>query len=142
MYDRPNITELLHAVRTHLEDQVIPTINSERKLYYQTLVAINVLRIVERELQTGQEPLRQEWQRLNFVQGITTPFPEDEATGRATLAERNRRLCEEISAGRYDYMPQRAALFEHLMFTARAQLEIANPRFLQMLAEEDEKNAP
>jgi Domain of unknown function (DUF6285) len=140
MYDRPTMMELLNAVRNHLETQVIPEIRDDRKLYYQTLVAINVLRIIDREMQTGVEQLREEWMRLNFVQGVDTLLPSESSKAHDALAERNRKLCEEIDGGRYDYLPQRAALYEHLMVTTRQQLEVSNPKFLEALAAEDEQS--
>jgi hypothetical protein len=143
MYDRPTIAELIEAVRYHLETNVIPELhddpNDDRKLYYQTLVATNVLRIIEREMQTGIEQIREEWMRLNFVQGVDVLFPGEQSTVHDALIERNRKLCEEIKAGRYDYLPQRAALFEHLLLTTRQQLEVSNPKFLEALAAEDKK---
>ncbi len=138
MYDRPDIEQLLGAVRGYLQREVVPSVQADRKQYYQTLVAINVLGIVQRELQMNMEHLKAEWARLNFVQNVSTPLPVDMVEARAALTERNRKFCEEISAGRYDYAPQRSALFEHLLITTRAQLEVANPKFLQALAAEGE----
>ena len=141
MYDRPDIYQLLEAVKSYLQGDVLPGVQADRKQHDQTLVAINVLGIVEREIQMSADHLKAEWLRLNFVQNVSTPFPVEIAEARGALAERNRKLCEEISAGRYDYAPQRSALFEHLVVTTRAQLEVANPNFLQALAAEGESPA-
>jgi hypothetical protein len=141
MYDRPTLSELLDAVRIHLDHSVVEAVQEDRKLYFQTLVAINALRIIEREMHAGFGPLQAEWGRLNFLQKVEKSLPTHPDEARAALAERNRKLCEEIVAGRYDYAPQRAALFEHLLMTTHEQLEIANPRFLETLAIEDEKRA-
>ena len=138
MYDRPDIYQLLEAVKSYLQREVVPVVQADRKQYYQTLVAINVLEIVEREMQISVDHLKAEWARLNFVQNVSTHFPIEIAEARAALAERNRKLCEEIGAGRYDYAPQRSALFEHLLATTHAQLEVANLKFLQALAAEGE----
>jgi hypothetical protein len=141
MYDRPDIFQLLGAIRTYLDNEVIPAASEDCKQQQRALVAINVLGIVEREMRTSAEHVQTEWTRLNFVQNVTTPLPADGVEARQALAERNRKLCEEISAGRYDYSPQRAALFEHLLVTSHAQLEVANPEFLKELAIEDAKHA-
>ncbi len=109
MYDQPTVAQLVEAVRLFLTAEIKPRLEAERKLYYQALVAANVLSIVERELQLSEIHLRDEWTRLNFVQGVHRPMPAESTEARAVLTERNRKLCEEIAAGRYDYDPQRAA---------------------------------
>ncbi|HRL13218.1 MAG TPA: DUF6285 domain-containing protein, partial [Aggregatilineales bacterium] len=50
MYDRPSAQALVEAARQHLENRVIAAVKGDPKLYFETLVAVNVLRIVEREL--------------------------------------------------------------------------------------------
>lgn len=137
MYDRPTLSELLDAVRAHLEENIVPLLKDDRKLYYQTLVAVNALRIAGRELTMNALHLQDEWARLNFLQNSADSIPADNDEARAALAERSRRLCEDIAAGSYDQYPRKAALFEHLLATAVEQLQVANPRFLQILALED-----
>lgn len=133
MYDRPTAAELIDAVRLHLETVLVPAIRDNHKLYFQTLVAINVLRIVERELGYAPQHSRAAWARLNMLLG-SKPMPETAEGLQAALAERNAALCAEIRAGRRD---TDAELFEHLKAAAIEQLEVANPRFLQVLAAED-----
>src|SRR6266540_4259152 len=102
MYDKPSLSDLLDAVRLYLENAITPVIQEDRKLYYQTLVAINVLDIIERQIEMEAEHLRTEWKRLDFVQQTTIPMPPDPDDLRAALDERNRKLCGDINAGRYD----------------------------------------
>lgn len=137
MYDRPTLAELLEAVRAHLENQIVPLLKDDRKRYFQTLVAVNVLRVAERELLLSAEHLQAEWQRLNYVQKLDTLIPADPQAARDALAERNRKLSMQINDGDFDTAPQQAALFEHLLQTAVEQLQVANPKFLQSLALED-----
>lgn len=139
MVDRPTLVELLDAVRAHLENHIVPLLKEDRKRYFQTLVAVNVLRIAERELLLSAEQTQAEWARLNYVQKQDTPIPADPRAARDALAERNRKLCVQINDGDYDSNPQQAALFEHLLQTAFEQLQVANPRFLQSLALEDDE---
>jgi hypothetical protein len=134
VYDRPSAAELLQAVRHHLETALIPVARQTSfKLYFQTLVANNVLKIVEREMAMSEGHLRAEWSRMNMLTG-SEPLPQTRDAARARLAERNRALCDEIRAGKWD---DDAALFEHLKATAYEQLDVANPRFLTMLQAED-----
>ncbi|HJW68877.1 MAG TPA: DUF6285 domain-containing protein [Candidatus Binatia bacterium] len=49
MQDRPTVLELLAAVRGFLEDDLGPVLEGRRR--FHALVAANVLRIVERELE-------------------------------------------------------------------------------------------
>jgi len=134
MYDRPDLFQLLGAVRAYLQDDATP-VDRQRQ------AAINLLGMVEREIQMSADHLKAEWARLNYVQNVTTPLPADFQEAHTALTERNRKFCEEISAGRYDIAPGRAALFEHLLMNAHAQLEVANPDFLQALAVEEAKRA-
>jgi hypothetical protein len=141
MYDQPNITQMVIAVRGYLEREIAPDNQVNSHQSQQRENAIRVLGMIEREIQMNVDHLKGEWARLNFVQKVTTPMPADPNEAKAALLERNRKLCEEISAGRFDYAPARAALFEHLLITTRTHLEVANPDFLQFLAAEDEKQA-
>lgn len=135
MYDRPNLAELIDAARMHLESAVIPAVKEDRQLYFRTLVAINVLRIAERELELGPKHARAQWQRLNAVEGSDAPLPVAEADLRAGLAARHAALCDRIRAGAYDG-PQSAALVDHLVASVVEQLEVANPRYLYKLVQE------
>lgn len=134
MYDRPTAQELLEAARQHIADTLVPLAKSEsHKLYFQTLVALNVMKIVEREITLRSAHLHAEWSRLNMLGEAQTAPAEDAALAQA-LAERNQRLATAIRAGDYD---DSRPLFEHLKATATEQLAVANPKFLQMLAAED-----
>jgi hypothetical protein len=136
MYDRPNLQELLDAVRMHLETAIIPAVREDRKLYFQTLVAVNVLKIAERELQLSDGHLRAEWGRLNSIEGASSPTPSSDAELRTAMAERNRALCSHIRAGNFDKGAD--ALFAHLKASTVEQLQVANPKYLGTLAREDQ----
>ena len=60
MSDRPNALELAAAVRTFLEDEILPTLDDPR-LRFRTLVAMNALSIVERESLEPEEQDPAEW---------------------------------------------------------------------------------
>ncbi|MFW5748296.1 MAG: DUF6285 domain-containing protein [Chloroflexota bacterium] len=135
MYDRPDATELIEAARMHLETAVIPAVKADRKLYFQTLVAINVLKIVEREHVLAPGHAAAEWTRLNDLEDTSAPVPPTLAALRAALADRNAQLCADIRSGKYDEAPE--DLFDHLKATVIEQLEVANPRFLARLTAED-----
>src|SRR5207302_6017650 len=72
MNDRPTAVELVAAARQYLERELIPTL-SDARLRFQTLVAANVLSIVERELQTEEDHLLQERQWLAELLELKTP---------------------------------------------------------------------
>jgi hypothetical protein len=133
MYDRPTAQELLDAARTHLETHVIPVIKGDRKLYFQTLVAINVLRIVERELGHYEAHLGAEWSRLRDLLQLDTPIPNNQRGLMTEVVAQNHLLAEAIRAGEYD---SSQALFDHLKATTTEQLEVANPLFLMKILAE------
>lgn len=136
MYDRPNLSELIDAVRLHLETNIIPVVRHDGKLYFQTLVAINVLKIARRETRLSWAHLRAEWNSLNTLENEEHHLPADPLDALTALAARNLILCEDIRDGLYD--DRRDALFAHLMTVTQAQLEVANPKFLQAITAEDD----
>jgi hypothetical protein len=129
VYDHPTAAELVAAARMHLEQQVIPSL-AEPRLRFQTLVAANVLAIVERELGAGDAHLAAAWRRMADLEGIDDPAPSGPAL-RAAVAAQERRLCERIRAGEYDAGPRRKMLLAHLRRAAEEQLAVANPRYLE-----------
>jgi hypothetical protein len=131
MFDHPTAAELIAAARMQLEQQVIPSI-TEPRLRFQTLVAANVLAIVERELAAGAAHLAAAWRRAASLQGDAADQPACE-TLHAAVAAQTRRLCEDIRAGVYDDGPRRRALLAHLRRTAEEELLVANPRFLERM---------
>lgn len=137
MYDRPSLDELLSAAIVHFETHVIPAIKSDQRLYFQTLVAVNVLKVAERELALGQQHFAAEWTSLNRLEGDDIQPPTDALAAKAALEKRLSALCARIRAGEYDAEPARSALFDHLVASVRRSLEVANPRFLQALVRED-----
>jgi len=139
MYDRPDLNELLDAVRMHLEDQVIPVVKPDPRLYFHTLVAINLLKIAGRELKYRDAHLQAAWQRLNALEDTDKAMPADAQEALDALALRNDGLCEAIRAGAYDAEARRTALFEHLLQSTHEQLEVASPRHLQIIQQEDAK---
>ncbi|GIK66821.1 MAG: hypothetical protein BroJett018_46150 [Chloroflexota bacterium] len=140
MYDLPDASRLIEAVYQHLEMNIAPMLKADaaqRKLYFQTLVAINVLKVAERELVLRPRHLKAEWGRLNRLQEIDLHMPENSEELADLLARRNIQLCTDIRDGQYDSPENASALLAHLMMTVQEQLEVANPRFLQGLAAED-----
>lgn len=137
MYDRPNLAELIDAARLHMEANIAPAVRQDHKLYFQTLVAINVLKIAERELAIGDVHSAEAWHSLNQLEGVETDMPNTLQAIQAALGARNTTLSADIRAGKYDEDAAKQALFEHVKATTIAQLQVANPRFLEKLAEED-----
>ena len=137
MTDRPTLAELIDAARMHMETNVIPAIREDRKLYFRTLVAINVLKIAERELELGADQAAQAWERLNALEGQTTPMPQNEKALHTAIDNRHKALGARIRAGDYDSGDDRRALFAHLEACTIDQLKIANPKYLQRVLAEN-----
>ena len=129
MFDHPTAAELIAAARMQLEQQVIPSI-AEPRLRFQTLVAANVLAIVERELAAGETQLAAAWRRMADLEGYGAEQPTGQALHTA-VEDQMRRLCQDIRAGNYDDGAGRQALLAHLRHTAEGELAVANPRFLE-----------
>ncbi len=131
MLDRPTAEELLDAVRMHIQTHIIPIIKQDRKLYFQTLVAINVLRIVERELNFNCSGyITSEWERVNTILGTNDPLPESNYQLMKQLKTKNDDLAQGIRSGDFELSE---ALLDHLLETTTDQLNISNPDFLYKL---------
>jgi hypothetical protein len=138
MYDRPSAIELLQASRGHFETQILPLAKAHNfKLYFQTLVAINVIRIVEREIELGSMHAQAQDVRLMALLGQNHEVPRDSARLKARVIANNTSLCQQIRKGEHDDTDSKSDLFDHLLQTSIEQLTVANPKFLGALAKED-----
>ena len=105
MQDRPTTMELLEAVREFLEREVLPAL-TVHGLKYRTRIALNLLRIVEREI-PGRE---------------------------ARVREASHELCERIRAGAADAGPWRARVLAHVGAIVEEKLAINDPQRLEALS--------
>ena len=129
MNDRPTAAELVAAARQCLETELIPTLTDAR-LRFQTLVAANVLAIVERELGVEEEQSLQEWQWLADLLDFRGPAPQRLAALRQAVHQANDMLSQQIRQGRFDERSRLLALCRQLRPIVERKLEIANPRYL------------
>lgn len=137
MQDRPTALELLAAVREFLQQEVVPTL-TEHRLKFRTLIAANVLSVVERELAGEEARLRAEWRRLGVLLGEARPDQEPPATLdalRAEIDEWKRTLRARIRAGEADQGPWREDVLAYTRWAVEEKLRVANPRYLQRRAE-------
>lgn len=130
MQDRPDVGELLEAVRAFLEGQVVPALDGTRRFHAR--VAANVLAIVGRELAQEATLLRAEWTRLGELLGVSAArVPDSDAALRAAVRELNGVLAARIREGAADDGPWGAAVLAHLRATTAERLAIANPRYAE-----------
>jgi hypothetical protein len=138
MQDRPTAPELLAALREFLQNEILPAIGDQR-LRFRTLVASNVLSIVERELAHEEAFLRDEWARLVALDGILAE-PAQLPCGLAELRDdvraRTAALCVAIRAGAADEGPWRAAVFAHVRRSVAEKLLVNNPKYLERVSDE------
>jgi hypothetical protein len=129
MNDRPTSAELIAAARQYLEGELIPTLTDGR-LRFQTLVAANVLAIVERELHTEEDHLLQEWQELSRLVELEGQAPQRLPALRQNVHEANVELCRRIRQGAFDECSRFLSLSGRLRQMVERKLEVANPRYL------------
>ncbi len=125
MNDRPSAVELLRAVRSFLEREVVPELDGPRR--YHARVAANVVAIVARELETEEGQLRGEWQRLAALLGRTAPAPESRQALREAVRGASEELVRRIRAGEADAGPWRESVLAHLRRTVADKLDVARP---------------
>jgi len=129
MNDRPTMGELVVAAKLYLEHELIPTLTDAR-LRFQTLVAANVLAIVERELEHEEDHLLDEWQSLSEILALPNQAPGRIEALREIVRQANRQLCEQIRAGKFDGPARFRTLSALVRRQVERKLEIANPRYL------------
>jgi hypothetical protein len=122
--DRPTAPELLDAVREFIATELLPTVHDPR-LRFRTLVAANLLDLVNRELALEPALLRAEWEGLGTLLGDAGPPPAEVGELAAGVAARNAALCRLI---RGDGAPAGTAAAQ--LAAVRGKLEVANPRYL------------
>jgi hypothetical protein len=114
VYDRPEIGELVAAVRDFLERHAVPEL--EGRTAFHARVAANALAIVERQLRLGPEADAAERLRLRDLLGRD-----------GSLEELNRELCARIRSG--ELGPQTPGLASHLRATALEKLAVDQPNY-------------
>jgi hypothetical protein len=125
MQDRPSAPELVAAVRGFLEHEIAPN-QRDQRLRFRTLVAINALSILQRELEQEEEIVREEVQHLARLLSEDVSLPEHPEALRAIALELNTELAIRIRRGD---APDGA--LEHVRRVGAAKLRIASPRYLQ-----------
>lgn len=114
MQNRPTAAELIGAVATFVEKDVMPGMGGA--LGFQCRVAVNALRIIERELELAPDL------RAEEVSGLTKLLGD---TG--DLDELNLELCRRIRDG--DISIDDPDLLAHLKQTTLGKASIDNPRY-------------
>ena len=141
MTDRPDLNALLDAVRLHLEANVLPVIRHEPRLYFQTLVALNLLKIGQREIAHSSELLRAEWIAMNRLNQEDLAMPEREDFLANELSTRRATLGAAIRTGKYDSPDETARLMIYLQQTVNAQLALNNPGLSARMTKESAENS-
>jgi uncharacterized protein DUF6285 len=120
MHDRPTAAELAEAVREFLEAEVLPAAQDAR-LRFRTLVAANALAILQRDLEVGEELLREELALLRSMVEVSAAGSDREQV-RALNAELARRIR------RGDPPPGALVALRRI---AELKLRVASPRYLR-----------
>ena len=125
MQDRPHASEILQVVGDFLERELMPEI--EGPLRYRSLVALNLVRILHREVQQGSSFLLRERDRLCNLMGLggedLLPGPLSEQ-----VEDLNQQLISELGAP--DVTPEfETAAWETLIGITRDKLAIVKPGY-------------
>jgi hypothetical protein len=126
MNSRPNAQELLAIARDTFTAEILPAL--PERLRYCGLMIANAMAIARREIETGAAPACAEFERLCLLSSEASRVLGGEALA-AAVADYNRRLANEIRAGRFD-REERAVLLEHLRKTTEEKLAVSNPKAL------------
>ncbi len=133
---RPELGELLDAVRMHIEKSLLPVIRGDQRLYFQTLVSLNLLKISQRELASGAKALREEWNGLDQLLGKIEPLQERDSQLEDAVEDRYRDLRDAIRSGEFDSKEAARRLAVYVESMVSSQLLINNPALAGRLREE------
>lgn len=125
MQDRPNLAELLESVRDFLQEEIAPTL-SDQRARFRTLVSINALSILGRELELETQLVHEEAAALLELLGESGDIPDDPDALQAHVRERNGELSARIRAGD---VPD--GTLEHLLEVGAGKLRVASPGYLE-----------
>src|SRR5574341_1539630 len=128
MQDRPSYDELLGAIETFLDKEIVPNVPGSRGFHAR--VAANALRIVRRELEHRESQLLAEWQGLDDLLGPEGRPPTLEALARA-VHERNQRLADRIRGGEADEGAFAERVREHVTRMVADKLRVSDPGLLE-----------
>ena len=120
MQDRPNAEELLHTLGDFIEYELRPTL--EGPLKYRSLVALNLCRIVEREMRDGEDHLERQRRRLETLLGEQVP----EGRLQEQVRVLNDKLSQRLRSGDVSEAFE-AQAWQALMETTREKLAIIKP---------------
>jgi hypothetical protein len=122
--ERPTAAELIAAVAEFIEKEVAPQL--EGHTAFHTRVALNALRIVERELERDCRGGADEAElyRLRALCGTSAGAALLKDAGISTL---NGELCGCIADGRVAI--DDPALLDHLMLSARDRIAVDSPKY-------------
>ena len=129
MQDRPSAIELLEAAAQFIEREIVP--NTEGQRQFQSRVVANVMRIVAREIQSGETMMRDEVDELARLLGEPKPHLHSSGDVRDAGIRMMEKLSERIRAGDADAGPFREQVMQLTRRLVEDKLKIDNPRFLE-----------
>ena len=133
MQDRPNAVELVGAVKHFLECEMLPMLEDQRARF-RTLVAVNALAIVQRELSAGLAPVELELERLHALLHAQPGYRDKIAlSGDKEYDVRKLRLllARLIRVGAADGGPWRKTVIASTLASVEAKVCISNPKFIE-----------
>lgn len=132
MQDRPTYDELLSAIETFLDKEIVP--NVPGSLGFHARVAANAIRIIRRELDHREAQLLAEWQGLDSVLG-PAERPATLAALANALPARNAELCDLIRSGGADQGETAEQVRAHILRTVSEKLRVSDPGLLERSGE-------
>jgi len=133
MQDRPSALELIGGIYLFLERDVVPELKDPVR--FHTLVAANLLKIIEREI------LSEPGNRLGEAARLRKLLSKERGSGDSPgdlereIQTLNEELCARIRRGEADEGSRRKEIMDHVRKTLVEKLEIANPRMIKRAQE-------
>lgn len=130
MQDRPTAIELTETIREFLKTEILPNVEDPR-IRFRTLVAMNALSILEREVALGEILLESEHIRLAHLLGRKMEVPASREALVEQVTSLNWDLAGVIRSGRTP--PETLRCLKEII---AEKLAVASPRYLERYDDE------
>ena len=125
MSEGPEVNEIVEGVSRFLGTQILPALD-DRGLSFRLRIALYLMEVVHRDMETRDIRVHAQWQRLVKLLNANLDIQSPHESLQIQLKELNQDLVTRIRQGDYESLRAERA---HIMETLTEELGVVQPRF-------------